>query len=244
MASIVERTAHGETDQRLSIVKEQTGRGISIGSSWTHIRIGFRHSTEMSSSVQFSSPPILAFGLCHGTTNMFQDETTDHFLGMRTNGGSWAYTSSSSRQSNNIEIANTAWEFSKKTGNIYDNITKSYSNTAHNSVYTSWSGIANSAWIIEIKKGSPNFEIKTYSSGYGNDITANIDYEKFIASINGQNVNESSGYFYSGKLNGSSRGPLQIPVNETINGVLDTINIAWTGMQALDINDVAYAIIE
>lgn len=243
MAQIIERTIQAETEKRLVLQKEQIGRTISIGSNWDSIRIGFRHSISNDSNVKLSAPGVWAFGLCSGTSNMFLDDTTTHFLGVRTTGGGWQainYT-----LPNGIYIHPNVWKFSSKVGNTYvdSDFTTSSTypsiSTDYKSLTTTVNTIGCSAWIIDITKGDPNWIWTIYSgSWYSTSINRHVSYYKFINSINNNLVDKGADNFVVW-ASGS------VTVNETLNGFLDTINIAWQSVsETLEISDVAYAILE
>src|SRR5437867_3420891 len=70
------------SDNRVVMSNGRFARTLAIGTLWTKLRIGIRFAIN-DGAANIGGGPIFAFGLCHGTTNIYGDATTDHFLGYR-----------------------------------------------------------------------------------------------------------------------------------------------------------------
>ena len=80
MGSIVE-TIVG--DKRLKLGNEQFVRKLAAGRNWHHLRIGVRLAFDGPQASAVASP-LLAIGLCSGTSNCVGDASTTNFYGITT----------------------------------------------------------------------------------------------------------------------------------------------------------------
>lgn len=83
MASVIEeRTISAVVDKRIQHVNSNWARPwpLSIGTSWTKLRVGVRVIMD-NTGANLVSTPRFAMGVCSGSTNLLFDATTTHFLG-------------------------------------------------------------------------------------------------------------------------------------------------------------------
>lgn len=79
--TIVSRTTHGSVAQkRLSLVNGQYARSFAFGAKWNAIRIGIL--ARINGAATLASR--LAFGVCNGVDNVYNDATCNNFSGMVT----------------------------------------------------------------------------------------------------------------------------------------------------------------
>jgi len=216
MASIVERTIGGATDRRLALLREQCGRTISIGSSWNKIRLGIHLSIDTSAAI--TQMPSFVFGLCSGMTNMYTDETTDHFVGVKT--------------PDSINTTNFANYIQGPGTQSVIKIGTTETNTTPASVTSYFamgkSSASRSMFILEITKGSPNYIVRFRMSEYNENVTT----AQFRAQMQAENVTFAHGWTANQNF----------AIDEATNGNLDTINIAWMSeLNAIEISAVSYS---
>jgi len=138
------RTVASITDKRIVLRNEQCGRTISIGSSWTKIRIGVRHAINRTTA--YNNAPSFVFGLCSGTAAMYTDPTTANFIGYRTKpGANWTTPSG--------QLYNTEGQAITKVGTVITALS--------DAVVTGFTQatVRNSATFLEIQKGAENYQI-------------------------------------------------------------------------------------
>src|SRR5438874_10104744 len=87
-SSIKSRTYSSIVDQRIALSNSHFARPHGITSAWTKLRIALRLSMTDSGAAITGSPDF-SIGLCAGTTNIYKDSTTDHFVGIQTQASSW-----------------------------------------------------------------------------------------------------------------------------------------------------------
>src|ERR1041385_3392522 len=87
-SSILLRTYSSVDDKRIVLKNSHFSRLHGVNSSWNAIRVALRVSiTDFGSNL--GSTPEFVVGLCSGTTNVYKDSTTTHFVGMQTSGTTW-----------------------------------------------------------------------------------------------------------------------------------------------------------
>lgn len=245
MASIVERTVDGEISKRIAIAGEQILRTMEIEDDWNHLRVGIRLAIDTTLATVPNPPPIY-FGLTSGTTNNVGDVQTDHFIGVKTNSNNWVDAPFSVNTypyalycffstcyiSNSIETEN---EIGAQDGSSGSPIIHKTSGGA------AYPEGGNGAIYIDFVKNNNDIKISLYSisrqSGSSPQNTANKNVHLNRFNLSMQYVipdNSNSDRFYL-------IGETTYTVDETTNGVFDTINIFWQGSTfAFEINDIAY----
>ena len=81
MPTIYDRSRPAEADKVLSMSGEEIARTISIPSTWRHLRIGILHEISRSTGTDISNP-LFAFGLTAGSSSLYGDAVTNHFIGV------------------------------------------------------------------------------------------------------------------------------------------------------------------
>lgn len=200
-------------DQRIVLQNSNFARLHSLGTSWSKIRVGMRFSMT-NTGADLTGTPLFAMGLCAGTTNIYLDATTDHFVGHGGNATTWGYT---------VAGSGNMTRYTPGTGFIY----------AFKKVGTAltFSGVALAAPIfpadataatrrlhfVDITKGSPNFTIGGFVC---TNMTASPDVldTDFLAQIVLPTPSFANHTYYTGQT---------IAVNEVANGYLTHASIAW-----------------
>lgn len=162
MASVTKfRTISAVNDQRFQLVNSNFARPwdtVAIGTGWTKIRIACRFSI-LDSGSNVTSTPRFAIGICSGSTNIFQDATTTHFLGIMSNNATWSRIVGPP-VGYNIGASGT-WVVTKRIGAV------TTSNTSIgglvNSTFYDATTANRTAFFITITKGSPTFTVQIFT---------------------------------------------------------------------------------
>jgi len=220
MASIITRTINGEVDQRLVLSGEQCGRTMSIGNNWTSMRLGVRFSINRTSA--YTAPPTLFAGICSGTSEMYADGTTKHFIGVRSNASNWGYATGY------LSPANNSFVMFKKVGTTR---TDSSLQTLSNAAWIGSSPTYRGSIIIDFTKNNGTFvEVKFYISMLNQWDNTDAIFTNIMQSF----VAPSSTHTTMASSN--------ITVDEATNGYFDTINVGWLGItEGMEISDIAYS---
>src|ERR1044071_2239566 len=82
------RTYSSVVDKKISMSNSHFARLHGIA-SWNQIRIAMRFGST-DSGINITGTPEFSVGLCAGTTNIYGDSSTDHFIGVQTYAGTWS----------------------------------------------------------------------------------------------------------------------------------------------------------
>lgn len=195
-------------------------RKISIGSSWTTLRIGCRIRFVSEGSI--TGTPRLNFGLCNFAGGSVGDLSCGNFLGLQTNLGSWSY--STGNMVVMTSSAGGAWRFRHRFGanDIFYGPSSSGNVNNNTAFASSLSSTDKSALIIQfVKTGSPNAVDMSYFRpdyfNFGNTSYA-MSTTQFLAVVEGATMS-FGGYTTQTISNTFS--------SETTAGYLDAINLSW-----------------
>ncbi len=158
--------------------------------------------------------PLFAVGLCHGTSNILGDATTDHFVGVVSD-GDWA-----------SEFSEYLYDFIVFKGAVKIGTSTTLSTPLNSAGLNGQFGQGtNAAWtptpqnfFVDITKGSPNFTINTFYISNGQSVgiqSAALFLSDVVLATPAQ----------TGQAFGAS--PASMAVNEATNGILDTVNVSW-----------------
>lgn len=226
---IVSRTFNTVVDNRAKLANSNIARlwSSSIGTSWQSIRIGCRLSIS-DAGADLSSTPRFAFGICSGTSNIFMDATTTHWLGACTGNSTWTRTTVdgvTAYDTNDFSIgrplnASTRIGSTLTVGTRLDGGTHVYMldcTTAHRAML-----------FLDITKGSPNFTLRAF---FKNASGSDVDVTSFLTQMELATPSFDGHTFPVGQT---------IAVDETTNGFFNAVNIAWDRTTpAIEISDVA-----
>jgi hypothetical protein len=98
----------------------------------------------------FGGTPRFVLGMCAGTTNIYGDATTDHFVGFRTSVATWNYNGTDDGWATLTHLA------TKRVG-----VTDTDSTSLGSQIVTNARATKRFMCILEITKGSPNFSLRT-----------------------------------------------------------------------------------
>lgn len=223
MASvIIARTISAATEQAIAMENSAFARTLSIGTSWTKLRIGIRfHFRDL--GVAPSGTPRFAMGFCSGTTNIMGDASVTHWVGLITDTATWGYAPGSHYGSITLSPA-------KKVG----------STLTVGSSLTTTMGIPGRAadnvpdrmmLFADIEKGSPNFAFSSFWPGPTSAVDASR--ANFLSRMEESTPSAFSTHTFT---TGGS-----LAVSEA-DGTLNAINIAWDRASfAAEICDIAVA---
>ena len=231
MAIIIDRISASIADKVLSISNEQCARTITIGSTWNRIRIGVRF--KISSSFANITSANFAWGLISGTSSLYADASTNHFLGVdMPPSTTLTYTSATINLYRNT--AASASRFITKVGLT----TTEYYHTVANFAFGLIENLADEyrmAAYMDIMKSNTDPGLWTIMYTYNRTVsfsTQDISATQFYNNI----TNDSASLLTSNVASAS----FQIPISQSANGNLDTINIYWNKTTPpMEISDVA-----
>lgn len=235
MSLIVSETYSSVTEKGVKLAASQIARKFKMG-SWVTLRIGAR--VWCSDSGAGVNPAVFHFGLCHGTTNLPQDASVDHFVGIRTKliTGAAIPTLYREYSANNyvtysVEPSVTNWRTIQKiVGTTITGLTTSAPNT-YQYLFNGPVGTGNfrhKALIMEYTRVSATqMTIKWWSPTWGGattNVMTNAKFWQLLFAANPSNVD--SGIWHYDATNGTY-AITNAAVDESTDGELDAITIGW-----------------
>lgn len=209
-------------DRRLALANGEAIRQPIWYSSWSRIRIGLLFSIDRNGSTSnITGTPLLAFGLCSGTTNIFISGTSDHVVGAKNINGTWTYNTSPVKYY--ASGSNNAYQGFKRVGTTITNASASFNNNLLG--WPEASVPVRNAMILEITKGSPNFSMKFWSNnatGAQTDVP-DAAFEEAMIVDDMANVGSVSS-IGGGTVDATAR---TLAVDEGADGALDHLFVYW-----------------
>lgn len=204
-------------------------RAIPFGTTWNKIRIGCRLDIT-SSGGNITGTPRFAMGLCSGSTDIYGDATTTHFVGIRTIEPTWTLT-----DTNRYLVNGSTVSPHKKVGTTITAGTAFFGGVQ----WGIGAGAASAAadrtqLILEILKGSPNYTLQTlgWINPAGTSPPADNSSASFYANMEGAGNPSGTNHTFSSANT--------VAVNEGTDGALDYINFYWDRTTAeIEISDWA-----
>lgn len=220
------RTISSVADPRIVLSNSNWARkwAASVGTSWSHLRLGIRISMQ-DFGANLTSQPRFAFGMSSGTTNLYQDATTTHWLGALSQASSWVRSTGPVKYDLNDGVTNPFY-LSKRVGST---LTQGAFITGGDCYLVDASVGTRSCLFLDVTKGSPNFTCNVLqpNSSSPSDVSLN-DFLTQIA---------LSTPSLSGHTSGSG---VTLAVDEATNGYFDSMNIAWDRTSpGIEISDMA-----
>jgi len=212
-AIIVQEVVSAVNTPCLRLNAASFARPVSLNAAWNQIRIGMRLLfTQLPTLFEttFVSKPSFAVGLCHGTTNIMGDATTDAFVGAISTSTNWA--------SENAEVLYDFIDFKA--------VSKAGTTSALSGVITgtqSQFGQGTAApWVanpqmffVDITKGSPNYSVSLWyiSNGQTAGLETRADFLSYLV----QASPSKTGHTYS-----AAPGSVLAPAL-----AVDAVNVSW-----------------
>lgn len=223
---ILDRTIGGIGDQRLSLGNAEGRREISIGSDWTKIRIGYRHSLFQSIDADFGGTPRLWLGMLDATDDGLNDPGASvHFAGIRSTQGTWNYVAGPPKH-----YSSTQFKVTKKEALT---VTEAASNI-QSPVVSADPTTAAFAIFLEMTKGSPwTFQVCSQSTSTVTHLTLETFVQMMEAGTLADIVTIQAGY--------SASATDTMAIDEVTNGNLIAITMFWDRASAtMEFSDVAW----
>ena len=229
------RSTGGVDDVRALMGRSTLRRKLSVGTSWTKLRVGLRLCIEDTGGNVLSTPQF-AVGLCSGTTNPFNDGSaiTTHWVGAITAGASWT------RASNAFGVGyGVTWLVpAKRIGMTFTYgtaLSAGIFNSAALGFAADANGVNRGLFFVDITKGNPNFTfngfIRASTVGAAAPADRDVSYDEFIEQL------ELPVPSITGHQDGTAR---TMAVDEATHGYLDTVNIFWNrSTPRFEISDIA-----
>ena len=85
-------------DQGAILSNATIARPLELPVSWSVLQIGLIYGMTTGSLANITGTPRFYIGLCSGDTNIIGDTTVDYFVGFRTSGTTFTYSSQSGAQ--------------------------------------------------------------------------------------------------------------------------------------------------
>lgn len=227
--SIVERTVGAETERRFSLGAITAARVMGIGTTWNQLRIGIL-STMNTPSASISGPPIMAFGVCADTTNLYGEASTDHFVGaiQQLNPFSYSYYDATHRY-----LYGSFYE-AKKVGTTQ---TVGGGGLAYPVYFGGWPTSERTAVFLEITKGSPNFTLQMCHKNNLDLVDCNVaKFRSCMEAVDLAGIRSILGT--GGHAVGTAR---TLAVNEGTDGDLNAVALYWErSTPEWEISEVAF----
>lgn len=185
---------------------------------WTKLRVGIRASIQAEADITGMPICELALGLCHGTGYPYGSPGCQHFVGGYTYPTFFHYIHFDEQHPTRIQsdIVPGSFYMGKKlgTGHIY------VGNSASGPVFAHSDEPPHTVLFVDITRGSPNFILDFFLCNAGSPA---LDWPVITeANFNVLVTQEFPSQLYHQKFSG-----YPVAVNETKNGVLDTVNLSW-----------------
>lgn len=208
----------------VGMVNSTWGRPVALPAAWSKVRVGLLlHFGNTGGAL--ASSPVLAVGLCHGTTQMYGDSTTAHFAGLKTVSVNWVDVGcggASILGSVAVQASVVVAGSETLSGNICTDARYAFSATQRH------------MYFVDITKGSPNYTFNLFTvivDACGADVTVS----QFLTQVGLASPSFSSHSFGT---------PVTLAVNEGANGTLDTMNVFWNRVDAqCNLGAVAVAVL-
>lgn len=227
--SIVERTVGAETERRFSLGAITAARVMGIGTTWNKLRIGIL-STMNTPTANVSGPPIMAFGVCKNTTNLYGEATTDHFVGaiQQLNPFTYYYYDATHRY-----LYGSFYE-GKKVGSTQ---TLGGGGLSYPAYFGGWPTSERTTVFLEIQKGSPNFTLQMCAKNNVDLVDCNV--AKFRQCMEAVDLAGIRTILGTGSHAVSSARTLA--VDEVANGYLNAVALYWErSTPEWEISEVAF----
>ena len=206
MASTIQSQTIGSADKCIALAASQFGRAHGYGDNWNTLRVGINYNVESTAANLVGT--VLRVGLCHGTTNMPGDATTDNSYGIKFQ-ATWSYSTTAWTHYLQ-QTSGDPFAFSR-VGSVE---TTSVTNATPNI------GTVNGIRVclfLDIIKGSPNYTFKLfYCNGTPSDTTPTT----FLAQV------ASAAPALGGHTYASPTGT-SLAIDTGTNGILDTVYVGW-----------------
>jgi hypothetical protein len=237
--SIDSITVSSVLDKRLVLANSQAARVLTIGNTWSRIRLGIRIAIDDLGTSILGNPKLYLGMLSNpsvGLTNGPLTDLTSHFVGTYTPGDTWTRQTGPPIHYNGIDYTNFAVKKVNAAFTVASNGTATMGmvavpNTTRNII------------IVEITKGSPNFTIKPCYPN--NSATADMsDPNWLIAAMEIGTFSSISTYLNTKTGTGSYSSVLSaaVAVDEGVNGPLNAVCVAWDRQTpAVHISDFYWA---
>ena len=169
MSEVIHRTISSVSKSRCVLQNSQDARPLVYGGSWTSLRIGLLfHARNIGANI--IGTPRFAFGVVSGTSQLFGDGTTSHFVGIRSNAATWTLTGA-----NRFLVPAGSLVGIKKVGTTVSSAASAFFLGSQWGVgaLADSNGADRTALFVDITKGSPNYTIQIF--GWNNTGTAPAD---------------------------------------------------------------------
>lgn len=216
--SILKRTVGGVDDKRLVLANGEALRNLTYLNNWNVVRLGMQVSIEAAALIP--GTPQFVFGLSSGQTNGFGAPVSQHFLGMRSQGATAAYTAGPPAY----------WSFStlkacKKIGGTITDAA-AFTGTTVMIMPRASTTLVRAAVLLEITKGAPNFSIQMVSSINATAVGTDVTDTQFLNAMQSATMAGAAGALDVGGFYLQSN-TVTLAIDEATNGFFDSFNVFW-----------------
>ena len=206
-STIQSQTISAVTDQCIALASSQFGRLHGFGDSWNTLRVAISIAVEDTGA---NIPGVVfRLGLCHGTTNMPGDVTTDNSYGLEFITG---FQRNAGPPVNYSQLASPV---------AFRRVGSTETTGATNMTYgvIGAVNVCRQVIFVDIIKGSPNYTFKVF---YKYNLTSTVDIPpaSFLAQVPLASPSLSN-YTYQSPTGTS------LAIDIGANGILDTVYCGW-----------------
>lgn len=250
---IVERTSGKLRDKRIVLNQSQVLRGMGIGNSWGHIRIGVMASMY-GPLVTITNSPHFYIGVNSGTAAGPLSNPSSHFIGTRWNDGFMQYSTYGVANNNHWIIRNDKVEGYKHVGGVETASFIDHSSYGIHAIdilgeqaqeigeederlfsFTD-PGPGVSYFFTDLEKIGPT-TMRISTAGARRDQPMGMTFDDFRSAMTVADVTSFDGF---GTTNGTNT-PVDLAFDEVSDGALDSICIAWDQDYDMELSLVAFA---
>jgi hypothetical protein len=209
MANTISDLGGGEKIVRMSNARFARLPSALVFTSWNTIRVALR--VRMSDSgANLTGTPVLAFGLCAGTSNIIGDATTTHFVGVQSVGATWTRATAPTRYTL-ADIRPTKKVNTTTTSGASTILNSSIFHTAFFKLY-----------FVDITKGSPNYTFQMFGPTAASSVDATAsDFLTHSVALSPALANHAQG---------TSR---TLAVDEGADGTLSAACVFWNQVASI-----------
>jgi hypothetical protein len=213
-----------DNDKAVQMINSHFARSFSIGSNWQKIRVATRISgADPLVGSNLTGTPRLFIGLSHSTSSVFGDSVVEHAVGVIQTGATVTW---------GIPYYQMSFTPCCKTGSLLTTFGSSGTTILFATASVVSASSTRTLIFVDLERNAPN----TY-------LTCSLVYNGFATPLDFTQTQffyygEQSGNPGAGNHNYTTLG--YIPIDETGNGTLDSINISWDRtIPKIIVNDIA-----
>ena len=233
----------GVNDKRLVLQNAQWAATLDIGTNWNLIRIAARFAFD-DFTMDIPSSPRLYLGVIASPSSGFANgplgNSTNHFLGMRTNASSWAHRTSPSFTEDYYQFTSNSF-YAKKVG-----ATVTTQTGLSSSITFGFHPSSNrNAMVVEVEKiSSSATDVRVLAQNSASDDTGDVTLDELVGAMGTETLSDVNSYLaaLTGNTYVGATLAASFTTDEATDGYWNAICVAWDrSTPACYVSDMLYA---